>query len=73
MSRTPKVSLCDAMICVVASDFFVASRRAMCGHTPLLLNIVRTGCDFAEKFQRSASTRCCWQAHLARTSVPEVS
>ena len=51
MSCTPKVSLCDATICVVASDFFVASlaRRAMCGHTPLLFNLVRTGCDFAQK------------------------
>ena len=37
VSCTPKVSLCDAMICVVASDFFVASRRPMCGHTPLLI------------------------------------
>ena len=37
MSCSPKVSLCDAMICVVASDFFVASRRPMCGHTPLLI------------------------------------
>ena len=37
VSCTPKVSLCDAMICVVASDFFGASRRPMCGHTPLLI------------------------------------
>ena len=54
VSCTPKVSLFDAMICLVASDFFVASlaRRPMCGHTPLLINLVRTGCDVAEKFGR---------------------
>ena len=52
VSCTPKVSLCDAMICVVASDFFVASRRPMCGHTPILINLGRTGCDVAEKFGR---------------------
>ena len=63
-----KVSLCDATICVVASDFFVASlaRRPMGGHQPILINLVRIGCDIAEKFQRSASKRCsCWQSHLA--------
>ena len=37
VSCTPKVSLCDALICVVAQDFFVAPRRPMCGHTPLLI------------------------------------
>ena len=54
VSCTQKVSLCDAMICVVASDFFVASlaRRPMCGQTPLLINLGRTGCDVAEKFGR---------------------
>ena len=35
VSCTQKVSLCDATICVVASDFFVASRRPIGGHTPL--------------------------------------
>ena len=51
VSCTPKVSLCDAMICVVASDFFVASlaRRSMCGHAPLLINLGRTGCDVVGK------------------------
>ena len=68
VSCTQKVSLCDATMCLVASDLFVYSlaRRPMGGHQPLLTNIVRTGCGFAEKFKRSASTRCCcWQAHLA--------
>ena len=68
VSSTQKVSLCDATMCLVASDFFVYSlaRRPTGGHQPLLINIVRIGCDCAEKFQRSASTRrCCWPAHLA--------
>ena len=67
-SCAQKVSLCDATMCLVASDFFVYSlaRRPTGGHQPLLINIVRIECDFAEIFQRSASTRwCCWQAHLA--------
>ena len=24
----------------------------MCGHTPLVINLGRTGCDVAEKFER---------------------
>ena len=54
VSCTPMLSLCDATICVVASDFFVPflARRPTVGHQPLLINLGRTRCDVEEKFKR---------------------